>query len=578
MELGLPVVIALNMVDVAKDAGVQVDFGVLSHRLCVAVVPIHAKRQEGIETLKSALASAMGKRIQGGKCVFPTTFCRELATLGDQPAAAGIPPYLLQRLLLDGDGYLQERMERDGAHELVRAAAAARSRLAQNGLLLDHVEADVRYDWIDGILAGVVSQTAPLSAFSDRVDRVLLHPLWGVFVMGLTLLALFQAVFFIAEPASLGIDWLNARLSFIVDIIVPAGPLQSLLRDGLVQGVGGVLVFLPQIFLLFFFIAVLEDCGYMARIAFLMDRVMSRVGLSGTSFIPLLSSFACAIPGIMASRVIENRRDRLVTVLIAPLMSCSARLPVYTLLISAFIPPLRLWGVFGLQGLTMLAMYLLGIVVAVTVAFLLKRTILSAKTPTFVMELPTYKRPSVGVVLRKMFDGGWAFIHGAGTLIVAVTVLVWAAAYYPRGENAIDTSLLERRDALVKQLQELAAEAGPSKPTATNWPGELAKDAIAEELADVENEMDAAYFQQSYLGRAGAGSSLRFTPSVGIGESAVRFWRRFRPARSSSRRWVSSTNWAKISTRNPRRSAKHSKRQLGKAPTGPCSTCPWRCR
>jgi ferrous iron transport protein B len=295
-------------------------------------------------------------------------------------------------------------------------------------------------------------------------------------------------------------------LSLIVETILPAGALRSLLTDGLIEGVGGVLVFLPQIFLLFLFIAVLEDCGYMARIAFLMDRVMSRVGLSGKSFIPLLSSFACAIPGILASRVIENRRDRFVTMLIAPLMSCSARLPVYTLLISAFIPNKRLLGVFGLQGLTMLAMYLLGIIVAVVVAFLLKRTILRAKTPTFVMELPTYKRPSVRVVLRKMFDGGWAFVHGAGTLIVAVTVLVWAASYYPRGENAIDTSLLERRDALrtsLEQLQEPARELVFANQAETVGQAIPAEQLVARQLAAVENEIDAAYFQQSYLGRAG---------------------------------------------------------------------------
>lgn len=504
LELELPVVIALNMVDVAKDAGIHIDIATLSQKLGVPVVAIHAQRREGIDALKMALAGAVGTCSQSPKCVFPAAFRRESDSLRDAPAAAAVPPYLVERLLLDGEGYLQQRMRQEGLDELVRTAAAARSRLQRDGLSLGHLESDTRYAWIDGVLAGVVTHTAPLSSFTDHVDRLVLHPLFGMVAMGLTLLALFQAVFYIAEPASAGIDWLNDRLSLVVEMVLPAGALRSLLTDGLIEGVGGVLVFLPQIFLLFLFIAILEDCGYMARIAFLMDRVMSRVGLSGKSFIPLLSSFACAIPGIMASRVIENRRDRFVTMLIAPLMSCSARLPVYTLLISAFIPNERLLGVFGLQGLTMLAMYLVGITVAIVVAFLLKRTILRAETPTFVMELPTYKRPSVRVVLRKMFDGGWAFVHGAGTLIVAVTVLVWAASYYPRSENAIDASLLERRDALLTSLELLpATESALVDRAETVGQTDSTELALAKQLAAIENEIDAAYFQQSYLGRAG---------------------------------------------------------------------------
>ena len=194
-----------------------------------------------------------------------------------------------------------------------------------------------------------------------------------------------------------------------------------------------MVVFLPQIVILFFFLAVLEDCGYLARAAYLMDRLMVRLGLSGKSFIPLLSSFACAIPGVMAARVIENRRDRLTTILVAPLMSCSARLPVYTLLIAAFIPDRKfLGGLVGLQGLTLSAMYLLGILVAALAALVLKRTLLRGATPPFVMELPAYKWPSPGVVLHRVVDRGWAFLRCAGTLIFAVSVVMWAALYYPR--------------------------------------------------------------------------------------------------------------------------------------------------
>ena len=201
-------------------------------------------------------------------------------------------------------------------------------------------------------------------------------------------------------------------MSDLVTASLPPGALRSLLTGGVIAGAGSVLVFLPQILVLFLFIAVLEECGYMARAAYLMDKLMSRIGLSGKSFIPLLSSFACAVPGIMAARVIENRRERLVTILIAPLMSCSARLPVYMLLIAAFIPEWRfLGGWISLQGLVMLGLYALGIATAVAVALVLKRTIFRGVTPPFVMELPGYKLPSVWNVLRRALDQGWSFVY-----------------------------------------------------------------------------------------------------------------------------------------------------------------------
>ncbi len=206
-----------------------------------------------------------------------------------------------------------------------------------------------------------------------------------------------------------------------------------------IGGVGSVLIFLPQIMLLFLFIAILEDCGYMARAAYLMDRLMSRVGLSGKSFIPLLSSFACAIPGVMATRVIENRRDRLTTILVVPLMSCSARLPVYTVLIAGFIPQRGLLGGWvSLAGLTLFAMYLIGMLTAAGVALVLKRTLLRGPTPPFVMELPSYKWPAARIILWRVWERAWDFISQAGTLILAVSVVVWAATYYPHNTEKVE--------------------------------------------------------------------------------------------------------------------------------------------
>ncbi len=258
----------------------------------------------------------------------------------------------------------------------------------------------------------------------------------------------------------------------------------------MIGGVGSVLTFIPQIFILFFFIAVLEDCGYMARAAFLMDRLMVHVGLSGKSFIPLLSSFACAIPGVMATRTIENRRDRLTTILIAPLMSCSARLPVYAMLIAVFIPPREfLGGWITLAGLTLTAMYLIGMVTAAVVALILKRTLLRGPTPPFVMELPSYKLPDPMVILHRMLERGWSFVRRAGTLIVAVAVVVWASLYYPH-DTAVEAPFADKKAQLEQEFNALAE----------NDPG---REEISAKLVEVDNEIAGAYQEQSILGRLG---------------------------------------------------------------------------
>src|SRR5437870_9259811 len=232
------------------------------------------------------------------------------------------------------------------------------------------------------------------------------------------------------DAIGLAVEWFGG----LVGGWIPPGDLNSLLVDGVIMGVGAVLVFLPQILLLFLFIGFLEDTGYMARAAFLMDRLMSKVGLHGKSFIPMLSSFACAIPGIMATRTIESPKDRLVTILVAPLMSCSARLPVYTLLIAACIPNITLLGFLTLSVLTMLAMYLLGIIVALMMAWLFKKTLLRGETPLLIMELPPYKRPLLRVVIRHMWDRSRLFLRRAGTVILGINIILWFLATYPKNE------------------------------------------------------------------------------------------------------------------------------------------------
>ncbi len=472
LELGLPAVVALNMIDLAAERGMTIDVARLSERLGVPIVEVQANRRRGIDRLKAALGDAVGATHRRVESPLPEAFRQEAAQLeiwlADKTnSSSDLPPwprYLIDRLLLDTSGYLQQAAPSEGNGQLGAVLQAARQRLAEANIPVPAIEAISRYQWIGKILDGVVSRPAerPASA-TDRLDRILTNRVWGTVIFALLMLVVFSSIFVAAKPImdviDGGVKWLGDR----VDAAMPAGALQSLLSKGVIAGAGSVVVFLPQILILFGFIGILEDCGYMARAAYLMDRLMVRVGLSGKSFIPLLSSFACAIPGVMATRVIENRRDRLTTILVAPLMSCSARLPVYTLLIGAFIPARTyLGGWLGLQGLTLFAMYLVGIVTAVFVALVLKKTLLRGATPPFVMELPPYKIPSLGIVVHRMLERGWSFVRRAGTLIVAVAIVVWALLYFPHNSAKVDADLRYRQTELEHELASLDSQATPS--------------------------------------------------------------------------------------------------------------------
>lgn len=494
LELELPTVIALNMVDVARDKGITLDVARLRERLGVPVVEIQAHRRLGIDALKQALAETVGRSVRAPASPFPPAFLDEVRQLHEQLAGGNgaLPRYLVERLLLDTAGYLEGHLLAHHQPTARQAIAEARSRLTAAGLPVPAVEAMSRYQWVGTILTGVVTRPAArLVTWSDRVDQVLTHRVWGTVVFATLMAVVFQSVFTLAAWP---MDWIDAGFAALGDAcraVLPAGAVADLVVDGIIGGVGGVIVFLPQILILFLFIGVLEDCGYMTRAAYLMDKLMTRVGLSGKSFIPMLSSFACAIPGIMATRVIENRRDRLTTILVAPLMSCSARLPVYTLLISAFIPNTGwLGGWLKLQTLVMMSMYVLGIVAAAGVALVLKRTLLRGPTPPFVMELPSYKWPSPRTVAWRMIDRGWSFIRRAGTLIVVVSILVWAALYYPRNTEQVEAPFRDRQAALAERLSQLA-------------PDDPARRGVEAEQAWVERLIAGAHQRQSLLGRVG---------------------------------------------------------------------------
>ncbi|HEX8395372.1 MAG TPA: ferrous iron transport protein B, partial [Longimicrobium sp.] len=293
------------------------------------------------------------------------------------------------------------------------------------------------YGWIAGVVDAAVHRSRDgARTVTDRIDAVMLHRVAGPLIFLVVMAMVFQSIFSWAEPMIGWVEGLFGALGGAVAAALPPGDLNSLLVDGVIAGVGSVLVFLPQITILFLFLGILEDTGYMARAAFIMDRFMRSVGLHGRSFIPLLSGYACAVPGIMATRTIESRKDRLATIMVLPLMSCSARIPIYALLIGTFIPSVAVAGVFNLQGLTLLGMYLLGTVTALLVASVFKRTLLKGQARPMIMELPPYRLPRPRSLALSVGHRASMFLRKAGTVILALSIVLWALATYPKTDAA----------------------------------------------------------------------------------------------------------------------------------------------
>ena len=486
LDLGLPTVLVLNMWDTAQRNGVRIDVAELSDRLGIPVVVTEAHRRKGIADVRAAVLKAVELKPSPPR-VFPEAFYDECEGLAAWLAQAGVsdpPRYLQERLILDQHGPIEQRTRAQTGAALSEQLTIARQRLADAGHPVAFLEADRRYGWARATLRNAVTAPAQRrTTTTDRLDRVLTHRVGGLLIFVALMLLVFQTIYSWAEPLMGACEAAQGWAAGQLEANMSPGPLRSLLTDGVIAGVGGVLIFLPQIALLFLFIAILEDCGYMARAAYMVDRVMAPFGLSGKSFLPLMSSFACAVPGIMATRVIESHRERMVTILIAPLMSCSARLPVYLLLIAAFIPTTKLGGVVSLQGLVLFAMSSLGLVIAIPVAWLLQRAFFKGEISTFVMELPEYKLPSIRLIARRVYDASFAFVARAGTLIFATTILVWAAGYFPE-----DRAELHAIDLQIVELE----EAG----TAEDSP-EFAS------LQQRQNEESARLIRDSYLGRAG---------------------------------------------------------------------------
>ena len=528
IELGYPTVIALNMIDVAETNGHQIDAHNLSRQLGVAVYPIIASEGQGLVELRQGLIELLRQSIapNGNQfCDLPEALRGEIATIAALLAKGSqlrsVRPEAEALLILGNEKTLSSGVEPYPA-SLLSAVVAVRQRLDAGGIDWRGAIIEGRYLAVSRIQEAVTKETAPPGeTFSDRLDRVLTHKLWGTLLFVVIMTVMFQSIFTFAripmDAMQSAVDWLGNTVANLI----PPGELNSLLVDGVIAGVGAVIVFLPQILLLFLFIGFLEDTGYMARAAFLMDRLMSKVGLHGKSFIPMLSSFACAIPGIMSTRTIESPKDRLVTILVSPLMSCSARLPVYTLLIAACIPNVTVLGFLKLAGLTMLAMYLLGIIVALLMAWLFKKTLLKGEPPLLIMELPPYKRPLLRIVLRHMWDRSKLFLRRAGTVILGINILLWFLATYPHDSQS-DNAFAARRAAIQAQQTPSVSAGNIASPK----PQELTPGAPAlspqEQLAALDNEQAGARLRRSFAGHLGRAiepliAPLGFDWKIGIG-------------------------------------------------------------
>ena len=442
LDLGRPVIIALNMMDMAAAAGLKIDPAALERVLGVPVIPCEAVRGRGLVELRLALSRVdlpLAKHRWDVPAPIAPAVAELQASLTDSDARSPLVARAEALLLLtdfDAVRVAGSKPLSPRTHEIL---AHWRARWTGEGTDWSAALIRSRYDSIGLLCRDAVVRTREQGpSVSDRIDAVLCHSVWGWAVFGVIMAALFYSIFSLAEAPMDFIDGRIAALGGWVKGAMAPGDLRDLLTDGIISGVGGIVVFLPQILILFFFVGLLESTGYMARAAFIMDRPMSKVGLNGRSFIPLLGSYACAIPGIMATRTIENARDRLVTILVAPLMSCSARLPVYLLMIATLLPGDTVPA--AKKAGIMLFMYALGTTGVFFFAWLFKRTLFKGAPQHMIMELPPYQPPRFKEILRHMLERGWLFLKNAGTIILAISIVLWFLTTYPKHPAAAATA------------------------------------------------------------------------------------------------------------------------------------------
>lgn len=445
-ELGLPTLLVLNMADEAQGQGVDVDVAAVAEVLGVPVVATSARTGGGLDDLLVRLAHVL-ESPDGCRSTFATPLPEVLATAADT-LAEELPedwragpgprprPVALWALMS-----LEEGGEEDAPPALVARVEGLRADLQAARIDVDRVIAESRHGWIDAHLLPLVSRASRGALLTDRLDSVLIHPAAGFVIFLALMTVLFQGLFTWSDPAIGLIEAGVGLLGRFAGSTLPDGLFRDFVTDGLIAGVGGVVVFLPQILLLFLLLGLMEDSGYMARVACLMDRIMRSVGLHGRAFVPLLSGFACAVPAILATRTMERRRDRLLTMMVVPLTMCSARLPVYTLIIAVLVPVGARAGGVPVQGLMLAAMYIFSIVTALVAAAVLGRTVLKGRHEPLVLELPPYRLPRATTVLRMMWDRSGVFLKQAGSVILVCTVILWALLSFPRIDPAAPVAL-----------------------------------------------------------------------------------------------------------------------------------------
>lgn len=492
-EFEMPMVLVLNQWDLVLKRGIQIDVAGLEAELGVRVLTTVGVKGEGIPELREAISEActngrMMRRIEWDASVLKAGQALKEAVEGEGEQLCLSEAH---RMLFDSNSAIKERLKMPG-DRLEVLIKAGREEIRRAGYNPGAAEAVLHYGHMDRILARVLKHSERvLSGRGDHsIDALLIHRVWGTLIFLAVMWVVFQSVYAWAAPFMDLIDGATGWAQGVLGDALESTPVfGSLVTDGAIAGVGGVLAFLPQIFILFFFIALLEGSGYMSRAAFLMDKLFGWCGLNGKSFVPMLSGYACAIPGVMAARSLEDPRARMTTILIVPLMSCSARLPVYVLMIGAFVEPV--YGA-GVAGWVLFVMHFVGLAVALPLAWLMNRVILRTPPLPFLLEMPSYRIPDMRNVLLKMWEGGREFIARAGTVIFAFSIIIWALLYFPRSPKVEETAL----------TQYVAGQSQETGLPAAEWAARI-ESPDSEEAAGAEHAVQAAFLEHSYLGRFG---------------------------------------------------------------------------
>jgi ferrous iron transport protein B len=460
IDLKIPVVIALTMLDIAKTKGIHIDLPELERELGVPVISINPRKNRGIPQLKKVIEQTANNLYKAPVFDFVNTEALAKDAIRDVKALIpGMSNYKAIHYLINHESFVLNSDVQEKIEGIEKKHAFNHTRIQAEEILQ-------RYQRIGAILKQSVSEPNPMqkTMFTEKLDNILLHRRWGYLILLGVLFLLFQSMFWLAEYPMNFIEWVFAETGSWAGNVLPQSWWSDLIVNGLLAGLGGIIVFIPQIMILFGLITILEDTGYMARISFLTDKLMRKVGLNGKSVMPMISSFACAVPAIMSARNIENKKERLLTILITPLMSCSARLPVYTILIALVIPKKTVLGIFGLQGLVMMGLYLLGLVMSLVVSYIAKWFIKIKEKSYFILELPVYRAPRWKNVLITMFSKAKIFVFEAGKVIMVISLILWVLSTYGPKERM--QRVAEQYDAQIQKNPAREVELNREKSTA----------------------------------------------------------------------------------------------------------------